>query len=147
MYKKLKKIRSTSAKAYRDAVESGLLSNRRKEVFEVLYLYGTQSSTQVNMHIKGYSRNAAGKNTGARISELVSMGVVEEVGEVICKITKKTVITYDVTGNKPTPFKRPKTKTEIIAKHKILLNAIQTSKHTGKRLLTNINSMKIELGL
>jgi hypothetical protein len=91
------KVRKTSAKAYNKIKEEGLLSKTRFAVYEHLFRFGPLTASQIaeekQFRVKG--------SVCARLTELRTLGVVEEVQEVICPISKQTVILWDVTDRLP----------------------------------------------
>lgn len=90
-------IRKTSIETYHQIEAEGLLSKMRFEVYAALFDHGPASSGELAIHIEGTSRN----NVATRMTELRNAGVVEEVGEKVCTVTGRNVITWDVTGNLP----------------------------------------------
>lgn len=110
-------IRDTSIEAYNTIKANGLLSERRFEVYEALYFFGPMTQTQVSARIK----HALAHSITPRFAELKHMGVIIEVGEVICETTGMNVILWDVTKNLPTPLDKKRPKIEI---EKELISAI-----------------------
>ncbi len=92
--------RPTSAEAYRLAEESGLLSRMRLEVFRFLCFKGPSTQHEIDVGCAGQGERAASYHK--RVSELVKMGVVAEVGQRPCTITKNQAVVWDVTGRMPT---------------------------------------------
>ena len=85
-------VRETSAAAYHEIVESGLLSKRRLQVYEYLYRNGPCTARQVSEGVPGGWK---------RLGELRDLGVVAEIGQTVCGVTAKTVILWDVTSDLP----------------------------------------------
>lgn len=86
--------RRTSVEAYNKIRESGLLSQRRFEVYDALYRWGPATATE----LAGMSGI---KGAWKRLSELVRLGVAYEVRTRKCQVTGQQVIEFDVTDNMP----------------------------------------------
>lgn len=92
--------RQTSIDAYQEILSNGLLSDRRFEIYKILYKTGPMTANEISEYMRG--RNyAKGSNAHARLCELRELGVVKEVAEVKCSITGMTVIQWDVTDSLP----------------------------------------------
>lgn len=109
--------RKTSIDTYRKIRDNGLLSKRRWEVYDALYLYGPKTANELfrSMRDKAYILNS---NTRTRLSELRDLGVVDEITEEhVCSVTGETVILWDTNDNEPRKgeklIKQP-TKRELI---------------------------------
>jgi hypothetical protein len=103
--------RKTSAVAYHQIIESGLLKKSQLRVYQFLYDFGP---TTINAVLAGLAQ--PGQNTGVftgRFSELEEMGVITIVGK-----TKgpsgHTVNVWDVTPNLPAKRVKRETKSEQI---------------------------------
>lgn len=99
--------RKTSIETYNMIKDSGLLSRRRFEVYEVLFFHGPLSAHEVvEIARKKYAANGANQ-TGwnARISELERAGVIESVGEKVNPTSGFKNIVWDVTDKLPTSQK------------------------------------------
>lgn len=106
--------RQTSIDAFNEIVANGLLSERRFQVYEILFRDGPLTANQV---INIFKIKHPMLNTGAvttRLSELRNAGVVMELGEIECPVTGNNVIQWDVTGNLPRKVIKP---TIIKCKH------------------------------
>lgn len=88
--------RSTSARAFHEIEDNGLLTAARFKVYEKLYAIGPATGSQLNDALKTPSAHK-------RLSELHDVGVVKEVGEGTCPITGMTAILWDVTDVVPPP--------------------------------------------
>jgi len=93
-------VRSTSAEAYKAIKENGLLKGRQLEVYMALYEIGASTGSELFYHMSK-SRNPTHSNVTTRLGELRDMGVVKEVGQRQCSITKRDVILWEVTTNLP----------------------------------------------
>lgn len=94
--------RQTSIKTYEEMEASGILGDRKWEIYKILFRYGPLTRSQVFKHIP-QNRNP---HSSARLTELRDMGVIFEVDEVKCPITGKTVILWDVTKEMPRKLKK-----------------------------------------
>lgn len=94
-------MRDTSIEAYNRIKDEGLLSERRLQVYEILFENGPLTGNQL---IKIAQKQYPMLNTGAfntRLSELRNAGVVKELREIICPVTGYNVILWDVTSRLP----------------------------------------------
>lgn len=97
--------RDTSILAYHKIKENGLLSQRRRQVYETVFNYGPMTSAEA---FKIINQNSPIKNitqSRARFTELRSMGVFKEIGQKICSVTGHTAINWDVTSQIPVEIK------------------------------------------
>ena len=100
-------IRETSKEAYHKM--SSLLSKRRFQVYECLYLFGPMTQMETFVKLQHVSQHSV----TPRFAELRDMGVIREVGERECTVTGINVILWDVTSNLPGPLHKPKSKREL----------------------------------
>ncbi len=100
-------IRQTSIEAYNTIKDNGLLSERRWQVYNVLFHHGPLTATQIASKIPGIKSASVGNNSHARLGELRQMGCVVETGYVECPLSGMTVIRWDVTDKVPVKFERP----------------------------------------
>lgn len=98
--------RKTSIEAYNEIKKNGWLSARRWEVYDALFKHGplTRSEIDAVSEIRGAYKS----HISARLVELREMGVVEELGEKVCSVTKMNVILWDVTDKLPKKFLKEK---------------------------------------
>lgn len=103
-------IRQTSIEAYNQIKNSGLLSERRWQVYDVLFEYGPMTGGETFQRMKQkYSVMApTNSNTTTRLGELRNMGVVMELGTKTCSVSGQTVILWDVTDKLPTKLVKSK---------------------------------------
>ncbi len=94
-------IRQTSIEAYQTIRESGLLSRRRLEAYDILFNHGPMTAQELD-------RKAGSVGLWKRLSELEAVGVVATVGERDCKVTNMNAILWDVTDKLPIKFEKPK---------------------------------------
>lgn len=95
---------ASSIKAYRHAVDSGLVSRRVAEVLETLVDAGVPMN-QTMVH------QAIVKRTGIvglekysvspRFAVLERMGLIREIGRQPCPVTKRATVFYEATRSKP----------------------------------------------
>lgn len=87
--------------AYAHIKATGLLSERRFQVYNHVYMHGPCTGTDVSRSIPGGWK---------RLSELQELGLVEEIGDTKCPYSGETVSLWDVTDHVPTTGKlvRPK---------------------------------------
>ncbi len=107
-------IRQTSRDAYNEIKTNGLLSERRWQVYSLLYEHGPLTGSEMALKFKAkYGILAPNQaNMLARVGELREMGVAREVSEHhICPITGHRVILWDVTDK--LPKKRTKSKEQM----------------------------------
>jgi hypothetical protein len=88
--------RQTSIDCYHQIKSSGLLSAKRLEVLESIVRISPCTTTEAMRFV---SNNSVG--FGSRFTELRDAGVIYERQQRKCKITGRTVIEWDLTGNMP----------------------------------------------
>lgn len=100
--------RDTSIEAYHAIKESGLLSAKRWQVYDILFEHGPLTATGISKYILDFDTaiGSAHRNVHARLDELKKMTVVAEVGKTTCPLTNMTVYKFDVTENMPVPLDR-----------------------------------------
>lgn len=102
-------VRKTSIEAYNQIKNNGLLSERRMQVYDLLYKYGPLTALQVIDHFRRTLINFSSTgNLSTRLSELRDMGVVEELGTTKCPIGGRNVILWDVTDRLPVKVEKKK---------------------------------------
>lgn len=133
--------RNTSIQAYHSIKEGGLLTERRLEVYDILFHHGPMTGNQIVQHI---GRIQDTGSTKTRLSELRTQGVVQELGIVEDPITGMNVILWDVTANMPLPFitKTLEGRIESIDRQieKLLIKKTELSKKLEKQI-NNKHSM------
>lgn len=98
-------MRQTSAEAYREIQEKGLLSKMRFRAYEILYKWGPLTAAQVCGHAQELYGSGSYRDFHKRLSELRDAGVIYEMGETTCPTTGRHVILWDVTSNLPSNAK------------------------------------------
>ena len=121
--------RKTSVKAYNEIKLNGLLSRKRWQVYSVLYEHGPMTGAEVSKRIKNqFGSMGVSETVRNRLTELRDAGVVDEEGTVMCPVTGRQVIQWDVNTN--LPRKREKDPREIllkqIAKYEKKLDVLKT---------------------
>jgi len=133
--------RETSIEAYYKVKETGLLSTLRLEVFKILCEHGAMTAGEMRDYCGDKVINSGVYAT--RLSELLRMGVIKEVGKRPCNKTGFTAIVWDITGDMPKALPKKLTRKE---KKEAVLNKIAT--HGNRELPTSseeINLYKNEL--
>ena len=128
-------VRMTSAAAYRQIRDSGLLSKSRMDVYSVIYKHGPLTSAQAYQFLTKQTPNKAPNQSRARFTELREMGLIKEIGTTHCPITGHTVILWDVTDGIPKEFEKKK-KTKI-------QKAIQKERKECAQIALNMGSRRI----
>lgn len=101
-------VRQTSIDVYNEIRESGVLSEKRWEVYDALYRHGPHTSNEIWNIIKnetGQDMNF-NSNSAARMTELREMGCIEELEVRECSITGKNVTVWQTTNNMPIKYDR-----------------------------------------
>lgn len=88
--------RETSIQVYNEIKQKGLLSPKRMEIYECIYLHGRMTASEVFQKL-GLKTNQSG-----RFTELREIGCLSEYGTKICSVTSNTAIVWEVTNNLPT---------------------------------------------
>lgn len=110
-------VRPTSAIAYRQIEEEGLLGKKQFEVYEVFHKYGPQTAAEVYEKLQQKYQGWYGDQRGnirARVNELFNYKVLEEVGTKVCPITGKEAIIWCLNEQLPKKFVKPPSRTELI---------------------------------
>lgn len=94
-------MRTTSVAVYKEINESGLLSKRRLEVYNILATFGEMTSGEVFSKIMKERDMNGISQSRARFTELRQMGVIEEVGTKKCRVTGHNVILWGITNQLP----------------------------------------------
>jgi len=97
----VRRVRKTSISVYHEMEDSGLLSERRWEVYKILWHHGPMTSNEVFQYARLHGNPDYRHNTNARMTELRDRGVAEELGTTVCRVTGHTVILWDVTDQLP----------------------------------------------
>lgn len=97
-------INQNSMDAFNHIKKNGLLSDKRLKVYQIFMHYpdGLTGSEVSDIYKKHFPTSQHSETIRNRITELRDMGVLDEVGNVECKFTKRTVMKYRVNTNMPT---------------------------------------------
>ena len=97
-------INQNSMDAFNHIKKNGLLSDKRLKVYHIFLQYpdGLTGSEVSEIYKDHYPSSQHSETIRNRITELRDMGVLDEVGNVACKFTKRTVMKYRVNTNIPT---------------------------------------------
>lgn len=97
-------INQNSLDAFNHIKKNGLLSDKRLKVYQIFVHnpQGLTGSEVSDIYKKNYPSSQHSETIRNRITELRDMGVLDEVGNVACKFTKRTVMKYKVNTNMPT---------------------------------------------
>jgi hypothetical protein len=98
-------VRETSAAAYQEIEQRGLLSKARWEVYKAVYFHGPCTSGEAYQFIPHGHRGALSQSR-ARFTELRDMGVLKEAGERECRVSGHRCIVWDVTSKLPDKLQR-----------------------------------------
>ena len=94
--------RQTSIDCFNKIRQEGLLSKRRLEVYEALYISAPCTSSEAITNAK---TTFGVFGVSSRFTELRDLGVIYEKGEKQCSITGRNVIEWDLTGRLPITVK------------------------------------------
>lgn len=112
-------VRETSYAAYCEIRDKGLLSERRFQVYEQLYLHGPCTTNELFHRSTLKLPSNSNVNISARLGELRDMGVVTEIRQRPCSITGMLVIEWGVTDKLPQKFKPTKKNTVRWLKNRV----------------------------
>lgn len=136
-------VRDTSILAYNEIKDCGLLSEKRWEVYQCLFNYGPMTGAEVSVRLRTPGR--VSETVRNRITELVQMGVVQELGEKPCPITGRTVLVFDVTSDLPRTLSRKATKREKLSEiNRDLIKFAMTHLRPDQRIELNAIAIKIQ---
>lgn len=97
--------RQTSIDCYNEIKANGLLSKRRLQAYQCMLNVSPCTAGELE---KEFNKNYGLRGVWKLLSQLRDMGVVKEVGERNCRITKRNVIEWDLTDNLPKNIKLSK---------------------------------------
>lgn len=108
-------IRQNSIDSFNTIRDNGLLSERRFQVYEILYEHGPLIGSKVSMMMKSkHGVQGTSESVRNRLTELRGMGCVYERGLQIDNSTGNTVILWDVTSDLPRKLIKKSKQTHII---------------------------------
>jgi hypothetical protein len=105
---------TTSIETYHAIKDSGLISEKRMKVFDIFYrnpngLTGAEVSEIYRQQNPTSQHSETIRN---RITELVQMGVLAEVGVVECQFSKRSVMKWRCIDRMPIPLEKKVTRKE-----------------------------------
>lgn len=97
-------VRNTSREAYITIRDNGLLSERKWEVYDILFHHGPLTAHEVVAVARQKHPLSNQTSFNARLSELKKLGCATEVGEKLNPVSKVSNYLWDLTSNLPTKF-------------------------------------------
>lgn len=115
--------RETSIRAYKEIVASGLVSKRRRQILFIVANYGPITANEAFDILKEKLGDTFkfDSNSHARFTELREQDLIYERCTRPCKVTGRTVIEWEMTLRKPTPYVKKETATEKLKRENRLL--------------------------
>lgn len=109
-------IQTTSIETYHAIKNSGLISDKRLKVFDIFYQnpQGLTGAEVSEIFRKNNPTSQHSETIRNRITELVQMGVLVELGVVECQFSKRKVMKWCCIDNMPIPLEKKLTKKEQI---------------------------------
>jgi hypothetical protein len=109
-------IQRTSIETYHAIKNSGLISDKRLKVFDIFYQnpQGLTGAEVSEIFRKNNPTSQHSETIRNRITELVQMGVLVELGVVECQFSKRKVMKWCCIDNMPIPLEKKLTKKEQI---------------------------------
>ncbi len=103
-------IRETSIEAYNKIKADGLLSERRWQVYDILFQFGPATGNELLIQFRKKYGTLYGNSpvVTSRLGELREMGVAQELRERQCSVTGHQAIEWDVTDRLPVKFEKEK---------------------------------------
>lgn len=111
-------IQKTSIETYHAIKNSGLISEKRLKVFDIFYEnpQGLTGAEVSEIYRKQNPTSQHSETIRNRITELVEMGVVVEIGIVECQFSKRKVTKWCCIDKMPIPLEKKLTRKEQIKK-------------------------------
>lgn len=109
-------IQKTSIETYHAIKNSGLISEKRLKVFDIFYLNpeGLTGAEVSEIYRKENPTSQHSETIRNRITELVQMGVLTELGVVECQFSKRNVTKWCCIDKMPIPLEKKLTRKEQI---------------------------------
>ena len=116
-------IQTTSIDTYHAIKNSGLISEKRLKVFDIFYQNpkGLTGAEVSEIYRRENPTSQHSETIRNRITELVQMGVLVEIGVVECQFSKRSVMKWCCVDKMPIPLEKKPTRKEQI---KEILNDI-----------------------
>lgn len=109
-------IQKTSIETYHAIKNSGLISEKRLKVFDIFYQNpeGLTGAEVSEIYRKENPTSQHSETIRNRITELVQMGVLTELGVVECQFSKRNVTKWCCIDKMPIPLEKKLTRKEQI---------------------------------
>ena len=109
-------IQRTSIETYHAIKNSGLISEKRLKVFDIFYQnpQGLTGAEVSEIYRKDNPTSQHSETIRNRITELVQMGVLVELGVVECQFSKRNVTKWCCIDKMPIPLEKKLTRKEQI---------------------------------
>ena len=102
-------MQQTSIKAFHEIKESGVLTDLRLKVFEIICEHGPMTANEMRHHADPTANSGV---FASRFSELERMDLIEKCGKRKCGTTGKTAIVWQITGRDAQPLPKQISKRE-----------------------------------
>ncbi len=122
-------VREVSIEAYERVVSSGLLGRRQREVWIALDRSGPSTGNELYRSM-GLDRELNQQNIVTRLGELRDQGVVREVRQRVCRVTRFTATEWETVPERP----RPKPQKQLGAKTRRIRELEAKVKEMGARI-------------
>ena len=133
--------KATSISTYNEIKNNGHLSAKRFQVYDLFYEFGNMTGSQVSKIYKSrFPSSKTSETIRNRITELVKMKVVDELGTTSCEDSGREVTLYGLNDNLPIKLELPKTM------HQKKMDLLETITAFGKKFVTD-NQMRSDLGV
>jgi len=101
-------VQTTSIETYYAIKNSGLISEKRLKVFDIFYQNpnGLTGAEVSEIYRKENPTSQHSETIRNRITELVQMGVLDEVGVVECQYSKRNVMKWRCIDKMPIPLEK-----------------------------------------
>ena len=125
-------VQTTSIETYHAIKNSGLISEKRLKVFDIFYQNpnGLTGAEVSEIYRKENPTSQHSETIRNRITELVQMGVLDEVGVVECQYSKRNVMKWRCIDKMPIPIEKRLTKKQQI---KLILDDVTALGKTLER--------------
>jgi len=109
-------VQTTSIETYHAIKNSGLISEKRLKVFDIFYQnpQGLTGAEVSEIYRKENPTSQHSETIRNRITELVQMGVLADVGVVECQFSKRSVMKWCCIDKMPIPLEKKLTRKEQI---------------------------------
>lgn len=109
-------VQTTSIETYHAIKNSGLISEKRLKVFDIFYQnpQGLTGAEVSEIYRKQNPTSQHSETIRNRITELVQMGVLVELGVVECQFSKRNVTKWCCIDKMPIPLEKKLTRKEQI---------------------------------